>query len=379
MKKIFLLIFSLAVASCSQDPARITYKEKGTGIGKMNSLKPSYVKGDYVRTKGDRVVRDLNKVSDRSNIDEDDDFDQDGSSFGHNSGNIVFYTVRPGDNLYRIAYKNNINFTDLVRNNSLKKPYELHVGQRLILKPGTTGDGDSGRNRNTGNSHSEYNTKNMTSYTVKPGDNLYRIAYRNNMNFVDLAKSNNLKKPYDLQVGQKLLLESKKFDDQATDSISSGKKATLDGQGLERVETRESIPVGDNSGNFDKMGNNFIWPVEGEIIKDPKKQINGNSSDSINIKASLGTKIKSIANGEVAYAGDELKGFGKIIILKHEGGWISVYGHCESIAVKVKDMVQKGQVIGAVGETGNIGEPQLYFSLRKGRIAVDPTKYLSRR
>jgi murein DD-endopeptidase MepM/ murein hydrolase activator NlpD len=126
------------------------------------------------------------------------------------------------------------------------------------------------------------------------------------------------------------------------------------------------------------MGSIFIWPVNGEIIKNFGKQPNGNFNDAINIKAPAETKIKSIADGEVAYAGNELKGFGNIIIVKHENGWISVYGHCESMAIKVKDRVQGGQVIGTVGKTGNVSEPQLYFSLRKGRVAVDPLKHFAK-
>ena len=120
----------------------------------------------------------------------------------------------------------------------------------------------------------------------------------------------------------------------------------------------------------------FDWPVKGEIIKKFGKQADGEYSDAITIKSPMNTPILAAGDGEVAYAGNELKGFGNIIIIKHSNGWLSIYGYCDKITVKVKDKVSKGQTIGTVGQTGNVSEPQLYFSVRKGRVAMDPVKYL---
>ncbi|MDR3078950.1 MAG: LysM peptidoglycan-binding domain-containing protein [Rickettsiales bacterium] len=439
MKKILPLTLFLALLACSQDPAKVIYGERGEGLGRADSSKASYSKGEYVRTRDNRIVRDLARTPDKSYAQGDDDlgygdgYSRSGSevrtvlvrqgdtlrgianSHGLTLQEIAklnnlnpsqsiqpgqriivardrtgqhYYTVKTGDNLYRIAYRNSMRITDLARDNNLKKPYDLQVGQKLLLAAGRESgeragvveepeDGqDPERNERLG--FAAPGRAGRHYYTVRTGDNLYRIAYRNSVNFTDLVRNNNLKKPYDLQVGQKLLLPSGRGNS-GNGSLASGRDSAANRQGLERVESKGPDSSRDSHGSSAGAGSGFIWPVEGEVSRDPRKQPGDGSSDSISIKAPRGTRIKSIASGEVAYAGDELKGFGRIIILKHDGGWISVYGHCESVNVKVKDMVQRGQIIGTVGETGNASEPQLYFSLRKGRIAVDPTKYLSKR
>ncbi|MDR2777800.1 MAG: M23 family metallopeptidase [Rickettsiales bacterium] len=363
MKNIFLLPLAVVLFSCSQDPSRVAYRESGAGIGKVNSLKPSYMKGDYVRTKDNKVVRDLNGISDKSYADGDGDSNgSDNSTLGSPSTqDFRVMVVQSGDSLLKIANAHSLTVGEIARFNKIEPPYNIYTGQKIKIP--------------TNRWSSRTQESRGSFYTVRPGDNLYRIAFKNNVNFTDLVRNNSLKKPYDVYIGQKLFIGTKKSGEEQT-SVPE-EKAAMDGQGLERVDGGKKttvITVGD--GVSDRVNGSFIWPVEGKIIKNFGKQPNGNSNDSVSIEAPQGTKIKSIAGGEVAYAGDELKGFGRIIILKYDGGWISVYGHCESVTVKVKDMVQKGQIIGTVGETGNVSEPQLYFSLRKGRIAVDPIKYL---
>jgi murein DD-endopeptidase MepM/ murein hydrolase activator NlpD len=80
--------------------------------------------------------------------------------------------------------------------------------------------------------------------------------------------------------------------------------------------------------------------------------------------------------GVVAYAGNELRGYGNLILIKHSNGWISAYAHCDLILVKRGDKVSRGQVIARVGATGNVTEPQLHFELRRGNRAVDPREFM---
>jgi murein DD-endopeptidase MepM/ murein hydrolase activator NlpD len=118
----------------------------------------------------------------------------------------------------------------------------------------------------------------------------------------------------------------------------------------------------------------FLLPVEGRILSDFGPKSGGLHNDGINIAAPLGTPIRATADGTVAYAGDGLPGFGNLVLIKHDDGWTSAYAHAKSIAVKRGDTVRQGQIIGEIGATGTVTEPQLHFELRQHDRAVDPKK-----
>jgi murein DD-endopeptidase MepM/ murein hydrolase activator NlpD len=123
-------------------------------------------------------------------------------------------------------------------------------------------------------------------------------------------------------------------------------------------------------------GRGFAWPVRGPVLVGYGPGANGTQNDGVNIAAPLGTPVLAANDGVVAYAGNELRGFGNLILLKHVDGWTTAYAHCDSIAVKRGDRVKRGQAIGRVGATGAVGEPQLHFELRRGTRALDPQSYL---
>jgi murein DD-endopeptidase MepM/ murein hydrolase activator NlpD len=123
-------------------------------------------------------------------------------------------------------------------------------------------------------------------------------------------------------------------------------------------------------------GRGFAWPVRGPVLVGYGPGANGTQNDGINIAAPLGTPVLAANDGVVAYAGNELRGFGNLILLKHADGWTTAYAHCQSIAVKRGERVKRGQVIAHVGATGAVAEPQLHFELRRGTRALDPQSYL---
>jgi murein DD-endopeptidase MepM/ murein hydrolase activator NlpD len=102
----------------------------------------------------------------------------------------------------------------------------------------------------------------------------------------------------------------------------------------------------------------------------------GTHNDGINIAAPRGTSIEAVEAGIVAYAGNELRGYGNLVLVKHGNGWISAYAHCDELLVKKGDPVYRGKVIAKVGATGGVSEPQLHFELRQGKRPVDPRGYL---
>ena len=117
----------------------------------------------------------------------------------------------------------------------------------------------------------------------------------------------------------------------------------------------------------------FIWPVAGGKVV---SHFSSQSNDGINIAAGDGEPIWAAANGMVVYAGNELKGYGNMVILKHDNGIMTAYANTSKIAVKKNDYVKQGDIIAYVGTSGGLKTPQLHFAVREGKTPVDPEKYL---
>jgi murein DD-endopeptidase MepM/ murein hydrolase activator NlpD len=139
--------------------------------------------------------------------------------------------------------------------------------------------------------------------------------------------------------------------------------------GSDQAAALSRQPAGHGSGKF-------LWPVNGKIVSPFGAKDGGLHNDGINIAAPLGTPVRAADNGVVVYAGNELKGFGNLLLVRHADGWVSAYAHCDALLVKRGDNVKRGQVIGRVGQSGNVTAPQLHFELRKGAEAVDPLSQL---
>ncbi|HEV2334260.1 MAG TPA: M23 family metallopeptidase [Stellaceae bacterium] len=124
-------------------------------------------------------------------------------------------------------------------------------------------------------------------------------------------------------------------------------------------------------------GARFAWPVRGHVLAGYGVTPSGGHNDGINIAAPAGTPVVAVDGGTVAYAGNELRGYGNLVLVKHPSGWITAYAHCQKLLVKRGDTVSRGQEIAKVGSTGGVTEPQLHFELRRGKHAVDPREFLA--
>ncbi|MBV9567024.1 MAG: M23 family metallopeptidase [Hyphomicrobiales bacterium] len=117
----------------------------------------------------------------------------------------------------------------------------------------------------------------------------------------------------------------------------------------------------------------FRWPARGRVIS----RFGGDGNDGINISVPEGTSVRAAEDGTVAYVGDEIKNYGKLVLVRHANGWISAYANNGDLLVKKGDNVKRGQVLAKSGQTGNVASPQLHFELRKGKTPVDPQQYLA--
>lgn len=245
---------------------------------------------------------------------------------------------------------------------------------------------------------------NLKEIKVASGDTLYSLSRKYSVPVNDLAVINNLKAPFYLSVGQKLRVpdlekvpveqEVKKVDVVANEKAQKpsvekeikpvekqvAKQAESVVTEQKKVLKEEKKISSDPSKKLPKIvkrsSSKFSWPVRGKVLSDYGAKSNGLFNDGINISAARGTAVKAAENGVVAYAGNEIKGMGNLVIVQHSDGWMTVYAHMDSMNVRRGVRVKVGDKIGAVGQTGKVDSPQLHFEIRKGTKAYNPTSYL---
>ena len=305
--------------------------------------------------------------------------------------------VERGDTLYSLAKKYNTSVDALAQANNLTQPYQLSVGQKLVLSGAETvapvqEDTTDVLVVNKPVSAVRATTRvGLSDITVQPGDTLYSLSRKHSVPVNDLAVMNKLTPPFNLSVGQKLrvphsgnIVATEKTTQvlSATNtqkSATPAKKSETVAVQSKPVQTAKKISS-DPSKKLPKItersSSKFSWPVRGKILSAYGAKSNGLFNDGINISAKQGATVKAAENGVVAYAGNEVKGMGNLIIIQHSGGWMTVYAHMDSMNVKRGMRVNVGQKIGAVGKTGKVDNPQLHFEIRKGTKAYNPNAYL---
>ncbi len=125
--------------------------------------------------------------------------------------------------------------------------------------------------------------------------------------------------------------------------------------------------------------NTFLWPIEGRVISKFGSKPGGKHNDGINIAVPVGSDVRAAKNGVVAYAGNELRGYGNLVLIRHEDGWMTAYAHNEALLVEKGDVVRRGQVISRSGKSGRVSRPQAHFEIRRNGEPQDPLGLLTRR
>jgi lipoprotein NlpD len=276
---------------------------------------------------------------------------------------ISYKTIRVerGDNLLGLSIEYGSTLMELAKLNNISAPYNIYAGQKLRvpLKPGAKSPKPKAKESNI--------------YTVEKGDSLLLIAKKTNTKFNDLIKVNNLNKPYNVYVGQKIYLSG---DGKVAKKSSPEQKKEQEPLSSQPQPQPIVTTTNNNVVVVKNANNDFSWPLNGVVLKNFGDSNNGKFFDGIIIKGNKGEAIKSAGDGEVVYVGNELKDLGNIVIIKHKNNWLTIYGYCDSVNIKIKDVVKKGEVIASVGKSGSAADYQLYFAIRRGKVAVDPIKYL---
>lgn len=287
-------------------------------------------------------------------------------------------TVAAGDTLYSLAQLYGTTVDELIRENNLSAPYTLSVGQKLkvpVEKESMAVQTITVPMRATTTTRVE-----LQEITVTAGDTLYSLSRKYSVPVNDLAVMNNLSAPFTLSVGQKLKVPNLnnapvRTKVAATNDSNTAPTVAASGKPKEKISSDPTQKLPTISA---RSSSKFSWPVQGKVLSAYGAKGDGLFNDGINIAAARGTSVGAAENGVVAYAGNEVKGMGNLIIIQHSGGWMTVYAHLDSMSVRRGNKVSVGQKIGTVGETGKVDQPQLHFEIRKGTKAYNPASYLKK-
>ena len=308
------------------------------------------------------------------------------------------HTVKAGDALDAIARGLDTTRADLAKDNDLEPPYRLKPGQKL-KGPATT----------------------AKAYVANAPDKLVDIAKRFSVTPKALAEENDIKVGSSIKKGQKLRLPSG-FKDKGPLKITvttpapsrpaptppvaappepkptvitpSTPQPYRPSSPPAQTYPRPSAPVAAQPINpptasrpiiessappteaeiISAGRGRFVWPLRGEVLSDFGPKGTGQRNDGLNIRAATGSPVRAAAAGEVVYAGNQVPGFGNLVLVKHTDGWVTAYAHLSTTDVKMRQQVMQGQQLGAVGATGGVTEPQLHFEVRYAPTPKDKAR-----
>ncbi len=250
-------------------------------------------------------------------------------------------------------------------------------------------------------------------HTVASGETLYSLGRKYDVSPFAIANSNGLEKDKQLSLGQQIRIPGAKAmkpiadqeqvadnepvekpvafrkkkqvislaeEEQTAEADSSDGEAAI-GESPKKVVAqakpllKESVDVAEAPAT--QAGFNLRWPLKGKVISGFGNKPGGLKNEGINIAVPEGTSVRAADTGVVAYAGNELKGYGNLVLIRHPGGYVTAYAHAKELFVKRGDKVERGAVIAKAGQTGSVSSPQLHFEVRKGATALDPIKFMA--
>jgi murein DD-endopeptidase MepM/ murein hydrolase activator NlpD len=312
-------------------------------------------------------------------------------------------TVAPGDTLETIARRYDVPVAALMEANNITRPGGVHPGQHLVIP----------RRRGPATALAAPPTRVASSaaampspapvgpprnalaagasvHVVAPGETLHSIARHYGKPVLVLAKANNIAPDSMVRVGERITIPGGASTAVAAAPAAAapaprneppvGSLAAAESPHSARLAAAVAPDAEEGGAKAGEAGGSvpgFRWPVRGRVIAGFGPKPNGLQNDGINLAVPEGTPVKAADDGVVAYAGNELKGYGNLVLVRHSNGFVTAYAHASEIMVKRGDSVKRGQVIAKSGQTGSVTSPQLHFEIRKGATPVDPSQYLN--
>ncbi|WP_029584424.1 peptidoglycan DD-metalloendopeptidase family protein [Bradyrhizobium sp. URHD0069] len=305
--------------------------------------------------------------------------------------------VGTSDTLETLSRRYNVSAAAILQANGYKGPRTLSPGQQLIIPRQTAAVATPAAP--AGKAAAATSTA-PAVHVVNPGETLLSISRRNHVPVAELAKANRLDPSAKLKLGMKLTVPGAKTAAVAPAAapapVAAAQPAAASAPPATKMAAVTSGPpqsahlaqattkVEDASVETPAKANEatgalptFRWPVRGKVITSYGAKTNGKANDGINLAVPEGTPVKAAEDGVVAYSGNELKGYGNLVLVRHSNGYVTAYAHASELLVKRGDTIKRGQIIAKSGQSGEVGSPQLHFEIRKGSSPVDPLQFLN--
>jgi murein DD-endopeptidase MepM/ murein hydrolase activator NlpD len=318
--------------------------------------------------------------------------------FGQGGTTII---VGTSDTLEILSRRYNVSAAAIMQANGYKGPRALSPGQKLIIPHPAASVAAAPALAAPVSKPVAMAIAAPSVHVVNHGDTLLSIARRNHVPVAELAKANKLEPSSKLRLGMKLTVPGAKTAAvapvaqpvavaAAQPAVASPPPATKMAAAttvpqqtahLAQATTKlEDAPAAETPVKASEATGalpTFRWPVRGKVITAYGAKANGKANDGINLAVPEGTPVKAAEDGVVAYSGNELKGYGNLVLVRHSNGYVTAYAHASELLVKRGDTIKRGQVIAKSGQSGEVGSPQLHFEIRKGSSPVDPLQFLN--
>jgi murein DD-endopeptidase MepM/ murein hydrolase activator NlpD len=310
--------------------------------------------------------------------------------------------VGTSDTLETLSRRYNVSSAAILQANGYKGPRALQPGQQLIIPHAAAAAAPALAAPPKAAVAAAPVSAPPSVHVVNRGDTLMSIAHRNHVPVAELARANSLDANSKLKLGQKINVPGAKSAAAAPVAaapaqVAAGQAAPVAAPATkmaavtpetaqkekarlaqatttpEAAVTEAPVKTAEATGALPT----FRWPVRGRVVTGYGAKTNGKSNDGINVAVPEGTPVKAAEDGVVAYSGNELKGYGNLILVRHSNGYVTAYAHASELLVKRGETIKRGQIIAKSGQSGEVGSPQLHFEIRKGSSPVDPLQFLN--
>ena len=312
---------------------------------------------------------------------------------GSSQGTTII--VGTSDTLEVLARRYNVTPAAILQANGYKGPRALSPGQQLII-PHSNAVVAAPAQAAPATRPVMAAAAPASVHVVNRGDTLLGISRRYHVSVAELARANGIEKTARLRLGTKITVPASAAAVAPTTQPAvavaqpavlgspATKMASLANDPQQKARLAQSAPIEEapvetpvKAAEATGALPTFRWPVRGKVITSYGAKTNGKANDGINLAVPEGTPVKAAEDGVVAYSGNELKGYGNLILIRHANGYVTAYAHASELLVKRGDTIKRGQVIAKSGQSGEVGSPQLHFEIRKGSSPVDPLQFLN--